>query len=110
MLRTIENKEYQQLKLISELAARQLFFQEILMNLAKAVKMGEGTETAIAMLEEAFPSHINANNALVQLLKDVGVLTLADAVEEEEVEKEKEHVVIKDEPSTVGKPTFTIVK
>ena len=98
---TIENKKFEQLKLISQLAAQQLFFQQDYIQLAQAVQAEKDPTEYMQKIVEHFPNFMITNNTLIKLLADVKVLA-----QKEEIEN---HPPI-DEPPTPKKPNLTIVK
>lgn len=104
MIRTIEEKKYKQLEMIAQIAAQQLFYNDDLIALVKAVIDGkDGKEELVPILENA-PGFTHNNQILVQLLIAVNILKPISEVIKPELEPEVE------KPVEVKKPTFTIIK
>lgn len=104
---TIDNKKYEQLKMIASLAAQQLFFQQDYIQLAQAIQANSQTDEQMKHIIDNFPNFMATNNALVKLLMDVKVLATQKEVEEITTSTEIEDPTPPEPPKT---PTFKIVK
>jgi len=104
---TIDNKKYEQLKLISHLTAQQLFFQHDYIALAQAIQANVNSEEQMKKIQQNFQNFMMNNNALIKLLIDVGVLEKPNSSNSKEENISEE---IKQEEPINKKPTFTIIK
>lgn len=110
---TIDNKKYEQLKLISHLTAQQLFFQHDYIALAQAIQANQNSAEQMEKIHQNFQNFMVNNNTLIKLLIDVGVLEKPNSSESKQ--EHKEEIIITEETkqkeeSVNKKPTFTVIK
>jgi hypothetical protein len=100
MIRTIEDKKFRKLMMISQLAAQQLFIMEDFIALSRVISEGKNPEEILNNIHMNFDSIVYNNNALISLLIDAGVLAMREAKQPEPEPPE---------PPPKGKPTLSIV-